>query len=54
MGSPPKPTLQQIDTMEKAGKLKCITTKKLKITNGTAEVPLQLKRQAVALVKLDW
>jgi len=54
MGSPQKPTQQQIDAMEKAGKLKCISTKKIKIANGTTQVPLQLKRQAVALVKLDW
>jgi len=54
MGSPQKPTPQQINTMEKAGKLKCISTKKIKVANGTTEVPLQLKRQAVALIKLDW
>ncbi|KGO85455.1 beta-xylosidase [Flavobacterium rivuli WB 3.3-2 = DSM 21788] len=54
MGSPQKPTQQQIDTMEKAGKLKCISTKKIKIAGGKTTVPLQLKRQAVALVKLDW
>jgi len=54
MGSPQKPTQQQIDTMEKAGKLKCISTKKTKIAGGKITVPLQLKRQAVALVKLDW
>ena len=54
MGSPQKPTRQQIDTLEKAGKLKCISTTKIKIAKGKTIVPLQLKRQAVALVKLDW
>ncbi|MGQ7944196.1 GH39 family glycosyl hydrolase [Flavobacterium sp. WC2509] len=54
MGSPKEPTPQQIDTLEKSGKLKCISTKKIKIASGKVIVPVQLERQAVALVKLNW
>jgi xylan 1,4-beta-xylosidase len=54
MGSPKEPTPQQIDTLEKSSKLKCITTKKIKIISGIFIVPLELERQAVALVKLQW
>lgn len=54
MGSPQNPGQQQISTLEKSGKLKSIATKKIKITSGKTIVPVQLERQAVALVKLDW
>lgn len=54
MGSPQNPTPQQIKTLEESGKLKSISTKKIKITSGKTTVPVQLERQAVALVKLDW
>ncbi|MGM8360641.1 GH39 family glycosyl hydrolase [Flavobacterium sp. ARAG 55.4] len=54
MGSPQNPTQQQIDTLEESGKLKSISTQKIKITSGKTMVPVQLERQAVALVKLDW
>lgn len=54
MGSPQNPTTTQISELEAAGQLKCISTQKVKITNNTLTVPLQLQRQAVALVKLDW
>lgn len=54
MGSPQNPTLQQISTLEKAGKLKRISSKKITIRGGKTAVPIQLSRQGVALVKLDW
>jgi xylan 1,4-beta-xylosidase len=54
MGSPQNPTQQQIEILEKSGKLKCISTKKIKINSAKTIVPLKLERQAVALVKLDW
>lgn len=54
MGSPQNPTQQQINTLETSGKLKNILTKKIKIASGKTIVPVQLERQAVALVKLDW
>ena len=54
MGSPQDPDPQQVSDLEKAGKLKCIKTATIKISNGRATVPLRLERQAVALVKFDW
>ena len=54
MGSPQSPTAAQIATLEKSGKLKCISTTKITIASGKTTVPVKLERQAVALVKLDW
>lgn len=54
MGSPQQPTPQQIKTLEKAGMLVCVSTKKKTTTNGELVLPVQLERHAVALVKLDW
>ena len=54
MGSPQNPTPQQITELEQAGKLKCITTTSIKISKGKVNLPLQLERQAVALVRIDW
>ncbi|WP_207535348.1 GH39 family glycosyl hydrolase [Desertivirga arenae] len=54
MGSPQNPTAAQIAELEKAGKLKCIQTKKIAIKSNNAQVPLNLKRQAVALIMLAW
>jgi len=54
MGSPQNPTEEQIDILEKSGKLKCISTTKIQIASGKAIMPIKLERQAVALVKLDW
>ena len=54
MGSPQNPTQKQIVTLEKSGQLKSISTKTIKPIAGKAIIPLQLARQGVALVKLDW
>ena len=54
MGSPQNPTASQITTLEAAGQLKQISSKKVSISGGTLIVPLMLQRQAVALVKLNW
>lgn len=54
MGSPQNPTSEQIATLEKSGKLESISNKKIAVKSGKANVVLQLKRQAVALIKLDW
>lgn len=54
MGSPQQPTAQQIEKLEKAGQLECIEQKKFLVSKGVLKLPVQLKRQAVALVKLDW
>jgi xylan 1,4-beta-xylosidase len=54
MGSPQSPTQEQITTLEASGKLKCISTSTIKIESGKTIVSLQLARQAVALIKVDW
>jgi len=54
MGSPQNPTSEQIAVLEKAGKLKLVTTKKIKIKSGKYNVSLKLMRQGVALIKIDW
>ncbi|MNX63979.1 Beta-xylosidase [compost metagenome] len=54
MGSPQNPTQKQIDVLEKSGKLKSISAKKIKIRDSKTVVALKMERQAVALVKLEW
>ncbi|RNL53425.1 GH39 family glycosyl hydrolase [Pedobacter jejuensis] len=54
MGSPGKPTQAQINTLKKSAKLKCVQKKMVDITGGEISVPVELERQAVALIKLDW
>jgi xylan 1,4-beta-xylosidase len=54
MGSPQNPTAAQIATLEAAGQLKQIKSEKVTLSGSTLTIPLVLKRQAVALVKLDW
>jgi xylan 1,4-beta-xylosidase len=54
MGSPQNPTKEQIDILEKAGKLKCISVQKKSVKAGYLTIPLSLKRQAVALVTVNW
>ncbi|WP_207423792.1 GH39 family glycosyl hydrolase [Desertivirga brevis] len=54
MGSPQSPSAAQISELEKAGKLKCVQTKNIAIKSNKAQVQLNLKRQAVALVALAW
>ena len=55
MGSPQNPSPDQIDQLEKAGKLQTIGSPQvMKITNNTTTVQMTLPRQAVALIKLDW
>jgi xylan 1,4-beta-xylosidase len=55
MGSPQNPTKEQIATLEKAGQLKTVgKSSKLKVTNGKAVITIQLPRQGVSLLKMDW
>jgi len=55
MGSPQNPTTAQIAQLEKAGQLQTLgATQKIKATNGTTNVSVQLPRQGVSLLKLDW
>lgn len=53
MGSPQNPDAKQIATLEKAGQLKMIgKPRKFDTTGGAFE--MELARQGVALLKLDW
>jgi len=53
MGSPQTPDAKQIATLEKSGQLKMIgKPKKFNTANGAFE--MELARQGVALLKLDW
>jgi xylan 1,4-beta-xylosidase len=55
MGSPQNPDKKQIARLEKAGQLETLGNPvKLKVKSGTATVALDLPRQGVSLVKLDW
>lgn len=55
MGSPQNPTAVQIAELEKAGQLQTMgAPKKLKIKNNTLALDLDLPRQGVSLLKLDW
>jgi xylan 1,4-beta-xylosidase len=55
MGSPQKPTPQQIKQLEKAGQLETIgKPEKISVQKGATIVKLSLPRQGVALLKLSW
>jgi xylan 1,4-beta-xylosidase len=55
MGSPQNPTAAQITTLERSGQLAQIgKPQKMAVKAGKLQVDIALKRQAVALVKLDW
>ncbi|WP_437918791.1 hypothetical protein [Sphingobacterium sp. LRF_L2] len=54
MRSPQEPTAAQTTELEKSGKLACTETKKVTLVDGKITVPIELARQAVALVKIDW
>lgn len=55
MGSPQNPTKDQIATLEKAGQLKTMgKSTKLKAIKGKAVVTIQLPRQGVSLLKMDF
>lgn len=54
MGSPQNPTNEQIKTLETSGQLKRVSTQKSKIDAGKLTLNLKLKRQAVALAKVNW
>ncbi|GAB3711576.1 beta-xylosidase [Spirosoma flavus] len=55
MGSPQQPTTAQIAELEKAGQLQTIgKTQKLNVASGTADIRIDLPRQGVALLKMDW
>ena len=55
MGSPQQPTPEQYAQLEKAGQLATMrATETVQVENGTATIRLQLPRQAVSLVVLEW
>jgi xylan 1,4-beta-xylosidase len=55
MDSPQNPTAEQIKQLEMAGQLQMKTSPQwLNITNGEYKTEIELKRQAVALLKLSW
>lgn len=55
MGSPQNPTTEQITTLEKAGQLAMVgKPKKLSVDKGALTLNIELERQAVSLLKLDW
>ena len=55
MGSPQNPTFEQIQTLEKAGKLELLEKpKNIKIVNGQCIINLQLPRQAVSFIQLNY
>ena len=55
MGLPKNPTLNQIDSLEKAGQLHLFTSPEWKkINNGEKILEVELPRQAISLIKLNW
>ncbi|MBD2700409.1 beta-xylosidase [Spirosoma sp. BT702] len=55
MGSPQQPTSAQIAQLEKAGQLETIgKSQKLNVASGTTDIRIDLPRQGVALLKMDW
>lgn len=53
MGSPQNPTYEQIQTLEKAGKLEMLEKPKtVKVKDGRIQVQFQLPRQAVSFLKI--
>ena len=54
-GSPQNPTQEQIEALEQAGQLQLYTSPQwLNITDGKAVVQMNLPRQAVSLIQLNW
>jgi xylan 1,4-beta-xylosidase len=55
MGSPQNPTAEQITTLEKAGQLETMNKpQKLKATKDKLAIKINLPRQGVSLLKLNW
>lgn len=55
MGSPQRPTTEQVDALEKAGQLQQLDKEKLfNVKNGILTLNIYLPEQAVSLLKLLW
>jgi xylan 1,4-beta-xylosidase len=55
MGSPKKPTAEQITTLEKSGQLQLLTSPEwVNVKNGELTMQFPLPRQAVSFLKITW
>jgi xylan 1,4-beta-xylosidase len=54
MGSPQNPTAEQIAALEKAGQLQMMNRRVKMKANSAMTLKIQLPRQGVSLLKLDW
>jgi xylan 1,4-beta-xylosidase len=55
MGSPKKPTSEQITTLEKSGQLQLLTSPEwVNVKNGELTMQFPLPRQAVSFLKITW
>ncbi|MFB9293216.1 GH39 family glycosyl hydrolase [Persicitalea jodogahamensis] len=55
MGSPQKPTPEQIDALEAAGQLQMLTSPEwMNVEKSTLKLPFDLPRQGVSLIKVSW
>lgn len=54
MGSPKSPSAEQYSMLEKAGELAQISSEYIAVTNGTVTIKMNLTRQEVSLLKLNY
>jgi xylan 1,4-beta-xylosidase len=54
MGSPQKPTKEQIAQLEKAGQLEQTANRNEKIKNGSLQMNVLLPRQGIVFYKIQW
>ncbi len=55
MGSPRQPTVDQIKELERSGQLQLFTSPRwMNVKEGTLELSMELPRQGVSLIKIDW
>jgi xylan 1,4-beta-xylosidase len=54
MGSPQQPTAEQIAQLEKAGQLEQVSNATAGTKNGLLQLNLQLPRQGIFFVKMEW
>jgi xylan 1,4-beta-xylosidase len=54
MGSPQQPTAEQITQLEKAGQLEQTETSKASIVNGRLQLTMQLPRQGIVFVNIEY
>jgi len=54
MGSPQKPSAQQLRELERAGQLAELASSKVKIENSAGHINVILPRQAVALLVVEF